>query len=154
MATDKITLEQLKQMDLPEVIIYAAPVMFALVMIEWIISIRKNHKTYQTKEFFAASTIGLVNVGISALLKFTTFGIVLFFYNISPFRIPFTWWSFPLCLIAIDFCRYWAHRVAHEQRMWWATHVTHHSSKNYNFAVSFRLSWTQHIKLIFFLPNW
>ncbi|MFA0961707.1 sterol desaturase family protein [Roseivirga sp. BDSF3-8] len=152
MQTEKITLEQLRQMDLPEVIIYAAPVMFALVMLEWFISFRKNHKTYVTKEFFSASAIGLVNVGISALLKFSTFAIVLFFYNLSPLRIPFTWWSFPLCLIAIDFCRYWAHRVAHEQRMWWATHVTHHSSENYNFAVSFRLSWTQHIKLIFFLP--
>lgn len=55
-------------------------------------------------------------------------------------------------MFAIDFCRYWAHRIAHEQRMWWATHVTHHSSEQYNFSVSFRLSWTQHIKVIFFIP--
>ena len=36
--------------------------------------------------------------------------------------------------------------------MFWATHVTHHSSENYNFSVSFRLSWTQHIKFIFYIP--
>ncbi len=45
-----------------------------------------------------------------------------------------------------------AHRIAHENRFWWATHVTHHNSKKYNWSVSFRLSWTQHIKIIFFIP--
>ena len=42
--------------------------------------------------------------------------------------------------------------MGHEQRIWWATHVTHHSSERYNFAVSFRLSWIQHFKIIFFTP--
>jgi sterol desaturase/sphingolipid hydroxylase (fatty acid hydroxylase superfamily) len=28
----------------------------------------------------------------------------------------------------------------------------HHSGENYNLTVSFRLSWVQHLKLIFFLP--
>src|SRR5680860_386259 len=67
-------------------------------------------------------------------------------------RQPYTWWSFPLCFIFLDFCRYWAHRVAHEQRIWWATRVPHHSSEQYNFSVSFRLSWVQGFKVLFFLP--
>jgi sterol desaturase/sphingolipid hydroxylase (fatty acid hydroxylase superfamily) len=69
-----------------------------------------------------------------------------------PWRVPYTWWSFPLCFIFLDFCRYWAHRIAHEQRIWWATHVPHHSSEQYNFSVSFRLSWVQGFKVLFFLP--
>jgi sterol desaturase/sphingolipid hydroxylase (fatty acid hydroxylase superfamily) len=52
----------------------------------------------------------------------------------------------------VDLCRYWAHRIAHEQRLWWATHVTHHSSEEMNFTVSFRTGWTNSIKFIFFSP--
>jgi len=147
-----VTLEEIGAMEWPNIILWAAPVMFLLVFIEWGISIYQNKDSYDKKDFFAASTIGFVNVGISALIKVFIFGIVLFFWNIVPWKIPATWWSFIACFIAIDFARYWAHRVAHEQRFWWATHITHHNSKKYNFSVSFRLSWTQHIKFVFFVP--
>ena len=148
---EPITYEHLKEM-LPPIIPYAAPVMFSLVGLEFLLNQYKQRSRYLGKEFFSASTIGLVNLVITAIIKAGLFGFVLFFLNLVPWRIPPTWWSYILCLVAIDFCRYWAHRIAHEHRFWWATHVTHHSSENYNFLVSFRLSWTQHIKVIFFLP--
>jgi len=147
-----LTLEDLNIESWPNIILWAAPVMFALVFLEWGISLYQKKDTYDKKDFLAASSIGLVNVGISALIKLATFGTALFFYNLAPFKIPATWWSFILCFFAIDFARYWAHRIAHEQRFWWATHITHHNSKKYNLSVSFRLGWTQHIKIVFFIP--
>jgi sterol desaturase/sphingolipid hydroxylase (fatty acid hydroxylase superfamily) len=146
------TLEDVGAMDWPNVILWAAPVMFALVFIEWGISIYQKREVYHKKDFLAASTIGLVNVGISAALKVFIFGAALFVWNVVPWKIEVSWWSFILCFISLDLARYWAHRVAHEKRFWWATHVTHHSSELYNLSVSFRLGWTQHIKLIFFFP--
>jgi sterol desaturase/sphingolipid hydroxylase (fatty acid hydroxylase superfamily) len=56
------------------------------------------------------------------------------------------------CLLVNDFCSYWAHRISHFNRFFWATHVVHHTAENYNLTVSFRLSWVQHFKIIFFLP--
>jgi sterol desaturase/sphingolipid hydroxylase (fatty acid hydroxylase superfamily) len=147
-----VTLEDIGADQWPNIILWAAPVMFFLVFVEWVISLYKNKDAYDGKDFLAAATIGFGNVGISALIKVATFGVALFFYNLVPWKVPATWWSFILCFFALDFARYWAHRVAHEQRFWWATHVTHHNSKKYNFSVSFRLSWTQHIKIIFFIP--
>ncbi|AHM62541.1 fatty acid hydroxylase [Flammeovirgaceae bacterium 311] len=131
---------------------YAVPVLLSLVVVEWIISTRKKIKIYDPKDSAAATVIGLTNVGIGLLLKTINFTFLLFFFTLIPWRIPTEWWTFVLCFIAIDFFRYWAHRIAHEQRFWWATHVTHHSSKEYNFTVSFRLGWTQYIKIIFFVP--
>ena len=148
----KLTLEQVFAMDLPPIIIYAAPVMFALVFVEYFIRIRKLRRNYDTKDAFAATAVGIGNIISSALTKVFTFGLVLLCYNLVPWSIPITWWSFALCFVVLDFCRYWAHRVAHEQRFWWATHVTHHSSEQYNFTVAFRLSWIQQLKIIFFLP--
>lgn len=62
------------------------------------------------------------------------------------------WWTLIPCYVFWDFCSYWAHRASHSQRFWWATHVVHHSGEKYNLTVSFRLSWVQHIKIVFFLP--
>jgi sterol desaturase/sphingolipid hydroxylase (fatty acid hydroxylase superfamily) len=152
MTKELLTLEKLEQMDLPPIIIYAAPIMFALVLLEYLISHYQNRKVYDGKDFLAASTIGIVNVIINAAIKFGLFAVILVFYNLVPWYIPHTWWSYVLCFIAIDFCRYWAHKISHEQLFWWATHVTHHSSTMYNFSVSFRLSWVQSIKIIFFIP--
>jgi len=149
---EKLTYEKVLAMDLPPIIVYAAPVMIGLVLLEWALSLYQNRGIYDTKDTLAATAIGIGNLIISAFIKVATFGIIIFFYNLAPWRIPPTWWSYILCIVWIDFWRYWAHRVAHENRFWWATHVTHHNSEKYNWSVSFRLGWTQHIKIIFFIP--
>lgn len=152
MGAPQISLHELMQMDLPPIIVYAAPVMFALVLLEYIISLSMEEELYEGKDFWASTAIGIGNIIVSALTKAGLFAIILFFYNMVPWRIGQYWWSYVLCFILLDFCRYWAHRVAHEQRIWWATHVPHHSSEHYNFSVSFRLSWVQGFKVIFFVP--
>jgi sterol desaturase/sphingolipid hydroxylase (fatty acid hydroxylase superfamily) len=149
---EKLTYEKVLAMDLPPIIVYAAPVMIGLVLLEWALSLYQNREIYDTRDTLAATAIGIGNLIISAVIKVATFGIIIFFYNLSPWRIPPTWWSYILCVIWIDFWRYLAHRIAHENRFWWATHVTHHNSEKYNWSVSFRLGWTQHIKIIFFIP--
>jgi len=152
MIENYLTLEELGIDQWPNLILWATPVIFLLVILEWGLSLYHNKDSYDKKDFFAALTIGLVSAGINAVIKIFIFGIILFFYNLVPWRIPPTWWSFILCFVAIDFARYWAHRISHEQRFWWATHVTHHNSRKYNFSVSFRTGWTQPIKFIFFIP--
>lgn len=138
--------------ELPPIILWVSPIMVSLVILEYWLRYRKFGEKDDIKDMFAASFVGIGNLISSALTKGLLFGLILLIYKITPFEIPATWWSYILCIIVLDFCRYWAHRVAHEYRFWWATHVTHHSSKQYNWSVSFRLSWVQQIKVIFFLP--
>lgn len=153
MGSEKITLEQIMNLDLPPIIVYAIPVMLSLVLVEYLISLKKKRDTYEGKEFWSSVGIGIGNLLSSAVAKGFNFWVFWLCYYISPMPIiPVTWWSFILCFILLDLCRYYAHRVGHEQRIWWSTHVTHHSSERYNFAVSFRLSWIQHLKVIFFTP--
>ena len=59
-------------MDLPPIIIYAAPVMFTLVFIEYIIRIRKLRREYDAKDAFAATAVGIGNIISSALTKVVT----------------------------------------------------------------------------------
>jgi sterol desaturase/sphingolipid hydroxylase (fatty acid hydroxylase superfamily) len=142
----------LKESDGYAIIPYAAPIFFLLVGLEWYVITKKKLNAYDIKDSLAATAVGIGNVGIGLLLKIANFALMFYFFMLVPWRIPVAWWSFILCFIAVDFFRYWAHRIAHEQRFWWATHVTHHSSKHYNFTVGFRLGWTQIFKIIFFVP--
>lgn len=136
----------------PELIIWAAPVMFFFVLLEWFISHRQHKGLYQKAETMGSVLVGIGNVAIAFALKFSILFLIVWVYNLVPWRMYLNWWTFIPCYIIFDFCSYWAHRIAHEQRIWWATHVVHHSSEHYNLSVSFRLSWIQHAKLIFFLP--
>jgi sterol desaturase/sphingolipid hydroxylase (fatty acid hydroxylase superfamily) len=136
----------------PNIIIWAAPVMFFFVLLEWFISRLQHRPLYEKKETFASICVGVGNVAINTALKLTIFYGIIWLYNLLPWRMHFNWWTFIPCYIIFDFCSYWAHRISHQQRFWWATHVVHHSAEHYNLTVSFRLSWVQHFKLIFFLP--
>tara|TARA_R110002096_G_scaffold365789_5_gene559152 strand:+ start:12624 stop:13586 length:963 start_codon:yes stop_codon:yes gene_type:complete len=152
MNREKLVLEDITNLDFTTVIWFAAPIMFALVLVEYLIGKKQNKKLYNGKDFLASLSIGIGNLILNGFMKLGMFAVFLFFFNLAPFKIPHTWWSYVLCLVVLDFCRYWAHRIAHEQRFWWSTHVVHHSSEHYNFSVSFRLSWTQNLKIVFFLP--
>jgi len=146
------TFDELKQLDDLTIMHYAVPVIVLSVVVEWGVGVYKKKNYYHKKDFAAALTIGAVNAVLGGLLKVWLFGLALVIYNLVPWAMPRTWWGFVVCFLAVDFCRYWAHRISHEQRFWWATHVTHHSSEKMNFSVSFRTGWTQHIKFVFFLP--
>jgi len=136
----------------PNIIVWAAPVMFFFVLLEWFISYGQNRKLYEKKETLGSILVGVGNVIIGVALKLALFIVIIWVYNLVPWRMHLSWWSFLPCYILFDLCSYWAHRISHQQRFWWATHVVHHTGEHYNLTVSFRLSWVQHIKLIFFLP--
>ena len=140
------------QSNTPDIIIWAAPVMFFFVLIEYIISYYQNRNYYEKKETFGSICVGIGNVVIGAALKLILFTVLVWVYNMIPWRMELNWWTFIPCYILFDLCSYWAHNISHRQRFWWATHVAHHSGEYYNLTVSFRLSWVQYIKIIFFLP--
>lgn len=136
----------------PNIIVWAAPVMFLFVLIEYAVSYRQNKHVYNRKESIGSTLVGLGNVAIGVLIKTVLFYIIVGIYNLIPWRMEFRWWTFIPSYILFDFCSYWAHNISHRLRLFWATHVPHHSAEHYNLTVSFRLSWIQYLKIIFFVP--
>jgi sterol desaturase/sphingolipid hydroxylase (fatty acid hydroxylase superfamily) len=71
------------------------------------------------------------------------------FADLSPW--PFVYWA--VLIVAEDFMFYWLHRVDHFCRLFWAVHVTHHSSEEFNFTVGFRSSVFQPLyRFVYFIP--
>lgn len=58
-----------------------------------------------------------------------------------------------ILLFAEDFMFYWMHRIDHFCRFFWAVHVTHHSSEEFNLTVGFRSSVFQPLyRFVYFIP--
>ena len=129
--------------EFPNIILYAIPFFILAMLVELFVTIKMHIKSYETKDAFASISMGIGNV----LLGFLSKAIVLaaFFYVYEHFRfftIPLTWWSFVLIFFADDFTYYWYHRVSHECRFFWASHVVHHSSEHYNLSTALRQTWS------------
>ena len=135
-----------------DLIVYAIPLMAFFTVLEIWYSWYSGKKNYDTKESVGSVFAGLGNVAINLLFKVALISGIVYVYNWVPWRMELNWWTLFPCLLIYDFCSYWAHRISHFNRFFWATHVIHHTADNYNLTVSFRLSWVQHFKILFFIP--
>ncbi|HSP81300.1 MAG TPA: sterol desaturase family protein [Myxococcaceae bacterium] len=107
---------------------------------------------YTVKDSAASLSMGLGNVFINLAWKGVAFAFYLGLYHASPLRAgsgPLAWAAL---LLADDFCYYWFHRIHHESRFFWASHVVHHSSQRYNLTTALRQTWTPMTSLLFWAP--
>jgi sterol desaturase/sphingolipid hydroxylase (fatty acid hydroxylase superfamily) len=132
--------------DFPNIILYAIPFFVFAMLLELYVTTReqlKHIKGYEPKDAFASISMGLGNV----ILGFASKAIVLLAFfgvynNLRLFTIPVAWWSFILLFFADDLAYYWFHRISHECRLFWASHVVHHSSEHYNLSTALRQTWS------------
>jgi len=128
---------------IPNLIYYAIPFFIVTVFFESVVLYKKQPKNYNIKDTFASLAMGIGNVFVNLLSKLLVVFIIAFLYeDFKLTTIPFVWWSWILILFADDFCYYWAHRMGHESRFFWASHIVHHSSQKYNLSTALRQTWT------------
>ncbi|TYP99104.1 sterol desaturase/sphingolipid hydroxylase (fatty acid hydroxylase superfamily) [Tenacibaculum adriaticum] len=139
--------------NLPDIIYYAIPFFIFTVIIEAILTVNVKLEDYEIKDTATSLSMGIGSVIVGLLTKVIILGAFLFLYKYRLFTIEFTWWAWVLVLFAEDFAYYWNHRIAHESRLFWASHVVHHSSQKYNLATALRQTWTGGFyTFIFWLP--
>ena len=121
-----------------------APIVLIMIFAEVLISNWQN-KTYYKQED-SLCTAGLLAGNILIAFAVKGFALALHFY-LYQFRlldlsavIPL-WAMWLLTFVLIDLVFYIYHRMSHRMRFLWAIHMSHHSSEEMNFAVSFRQAW-------------
>lgn len=119
---------------------FAIPVFLLAVLIEWIIARKEFPKLYQKKDFWVSISMGILSGIVEFLPKVLAFYIFYNLHEISPLRdvVARQWWAWIILFFLDDFAYYWNHRMNHEVRLFWAGHVPHHSSENFNFGTALR----------------
>lgn len=142
-------------MQFPDIIAWAVPAFAFLILIEMIIVRLSRRGRFDAKDSAASLAMGFGSeiaplLGGGAILL-TVF---VWVYEFRLIDIPNTWWAVLLCFVLDDFRYYWWHRISHECRWFWASHVVHHSSQHYNLTTALRQTWTGQIigSLLFKTP--
>lgn len=140
--------------EIPNLIHYAIPFFVVTVVLEVILTVKVKSEEYNFKDAGTSISMGLGNVFLGLITKGIVLGSFILVYNTYHlFDIPFVWWAWILILFADDFCYYWFHRISHESRIFWASHVVHHSSKKYNLSTALRQTWSGGFyTFVFWLP--
>ena len=123
-------------------ILTVAVPMFALTFIlEGLVLTRLLKKDYNIKDSATSVLMGIGSAVINLGVKIPVYFGYMWIYEHRIFTMPSVWWVFVLLFFADDFSFYLHHRGCHQIRLFWAAHVNHHSSTNYNLAVALRQSW-------------
>ncbi|MFP2927925.1 sterol desaturase family protein [Pyxidicoccus sp. 3LG] len=142
---------------IPDLITPAIPVFIITVIAEffWVKKLRDEGRPlvgHTWKDTLASLSMGLGNATIALGWKFVAFAGYAFLYELTPLRVGTGVFAWVLLFFAEDLCYYWFHRVHHESRFFWASHVVHHSSQHYNLSTALRQTWTQPTGWVFWAP--
>lgn len=132
------------------------PIYAIVIGIEIFYSYWHEKKYYSTKGLLSNVYLSFLNFSLDILIRGICLAVLYYFYQFKFIAIdkaahPVAYWF--ILLIAQDFMFYWLHRVDHYCRFFWAVHVTHHSSEEFNLTVGFRSSVFQPLyRFIYFIP--
>lgn len=143
-----------ESMEFPNLIHAAIPFFVGFVLLEIILTAWRRIPTYQAKDALSSIGMGLGNVAVGIFSKGLIFGAYSFVYQFRVFDLEFSWWYWLLLFLGDDFSYYWFHRSSHSIRYFWASHIVHHSSQNYNLATALRQTWTGGITGSFVFYLW
>ncbi|MBN8789716.1 MAG: sterol desaturase family protein [Terrimonas sp.] len=134
-------------------ILISTPVYIFIIGIEVLLSNYRHQKLYTWKDTLTNVYLMIVNSAIDLMFRGVYILILDYCYrhHVIAFHNVIVYWI--ILLLLEDFLYYWLHRFDHEIRLFWAVHVTHHSSEHLNFTVGFRSSVFQPLyRFIYFIP--
>jgi len=135
------------------IILYAVPIFFLLIAIELLLDKIRGTRFYRVNDAITSLSAGVLSrmIGlVKNLIPFTLYIIV--YENLAIFTLPNVAWVWIAAFVAYDLCYYWNHRFGHEVSIFWASHVVHHSSEDYNLSTALRQSSSGFLSFIFYFP--
>jgi len=131
-----------------------APVYLVIIGFEIILSNLHLKKYYSLKDTLMNMYLCLLNGGIDLLFRAIYLLILVVFYQFHFISFSYHFVLYWLLLFIFeDLAFYFEHRVDHYCRIFWAVHITHHSSEEFNLTTGFRSSVLQPLyRFIYFIP--
>jgi sterol desaturase/sphingolipid hydroxylase (fatty acid hydroxylase superfamily) len=139
--------------EFPNVVAWAVPFFLLLLGLEYR-SRRRFGLRFEARDTWASLAMGSGNFLIGLALAGAYAAAFAAVHSVRLFDLGYTPAVFVACFFAEDLAYYWFHRLSHESRWLWASHVIHHSSRYYNLSTALRQTWTSKITFawVFWLP--
>ncbi len=136
-------------------VLYAIPFFFLLIALELGADYWRGVRTYRLADAINSLSAGVLSQALGLLTK--ALGILVYavaFEQLALFQLDANaLWVWLLAFVFYDFCYYWNHRIGHERNVFWASHVVHHQSEEYNLSTALRQTSTGFLlSWIFYLP--
>lgn len=136
-------------------VLYAIPFFFLLIALELGADHWRGVRTYRLADAINSLSAGVLSQALGLLTK--ALGILVYavaFEQLALFQLDANaLWVWLLAFVFYDFCYYWNHRIGHERNVFWASHVVHHQSEEYNLSTALRQTSTGFLlSWIFYLP--
>ena len=134
---------------------YAVPFFLAAILVELIYGVLKKNNTYRLNDAISSLFMGslrtankLIIIGLGGYV-FSTIETHYALWRMDTN----SWMTWIFAFVAYDLCYYWFHRISHERQIFWASHVAHHQSEDYNLSTALRQTGTgAFITWVFYIP--
>ena len=139
----------------PQIIVLATPVFLLLIGVEFLIGWRRGRNTYRLNDALNSIGLGIMSQLVGVFGALLTVAVYTFVYEqASVWKLPAgELWVWLVGLVLYDLCYYWHHRFGHTVALFWAAHVVHHQSEDYNLSTALRQTSSGWIAgWLFYLP--
>jgi len=135
------------------VVLILVSLLVILTLIEMGLSHFEHRKYYDKRDTFTNVYLTLLAFFINLAVKFSTFFMLNYVYQFRLFQIKNSLLYWLVLLVVQDFLYWVLHYTGHYCRLFWAMHVTHHSSEHFNLTTGFRSTVFEPLyRVFFYLP--
>jgi alkylglycerol monooxygenase len=125
-----------------QIIVLATPVFLVLIAIEYAVGRARGNNTYRFNDAVNSIGLGMLSQVSAVFTRLLRIGIYTAVFSTVTLLPDSSFWTTPLgwllALVFYDFCYYWLHRAGHRSAVFWAAHVVHHQSQDYNLSTALR----------------
>ena len=133
---------------------FAIPVFFALIAIEFALNFTRRTCYYRLADAINSLSCGIISTGMRVFFGFLGLYAYQQVFEHAPVQLPAGHWgTWVFAFVFYDFCYYWQHRFGHTVGLFWASHVVHHQSEEFNLTTALRQPGTGALlNWIFYVP--
>jgi sterol desaturase/sphingolipid hydroxylase (fatty acid hydroxylase superfamily) len=140
-------------------ILYAVPIFILLMALELVVDRWRGTGYYRWSDSINSLSVGSLSQ-VSGLL-IAAFGVAFVHEHFALFKSSLalftlsseSLWVWVLAFFLQDLAYYWGHRFSHERNLFWAAHVVHHQSEEFNITTALRQEGTTYLTFwIFQVP--
>ena len=126
----------------PDLTLLAFPFFVTLIVVEQLV-LRRRARRIDGRDFWASIGMGFGStIPMNLFMGFVGWWFATLLWEHRLVDLGTGWAGWLVAMVGWDLIFYWEHRISHEVRFFWASHVNHHSSLEYNLSTALRQPWT------------